>query len=177
MITMEHPFFRSYVLSDNPIRAMQSAVSPFNGYKELLDHKDAMVVMANVYLREDFNKLASMRDTLEIGNYTLQWIGVELLMANDELLSQLPDPEKVVFLKGLVAKNTAREKYRGVFGAISNATIALIGYKIIKALTSNAPMELPNPDKLTLFESSLAVHGPDIVRQLQSYIDNFLRNN
>jgi hypothetical protein len=174
---MEHPFFRSYVLSDNPIRAMQSAVSSFNGYAELLGRNDAIVVMKNVYLREDFNKLANIRDTVEIGNYTLQWVGVELLMANDALLAQLPDTEKILFLKELVVKNIAREKYRSVFGDISDATIALIGLKIIKTLANNTPGELPDPDELALFESSLLVRDPGTVRQLQSYIGNFLRNN
>lgn len=177
LITMEHPFFRSYVLSDNPIRAMQSAVSSFNGYAELLGRNDAIVVMKNVYLREDFNKLANIRDTVEIGNYTLQWVGVELLMANDALLAQLPDTEKILFLKELVVKNIAREKYRSVFGDISDATIALIGLKIIKTLANNTPGELPDPDELALFESSLLVRDPGTVRQLQSYIGNFLRNN
>lgn len=177
LITMEHPFFRSYVLSDNPLRAIRSSVDPFNGYIELLDRKDAMVAIRNVYLREDFNNLADMSDAVQIGNYTLQWVGVELLMTNDMLLRQLSDPEKVEFLKGLIAKNRAREKFRTVFGGISNATIALIGYKIIKSLGYNVSAELPHPDELAPFESSLLVRDPNTLTQLQSYIDNFLRNN
>jgi hypothetical protein len=177
LITMEHPFFRSYVLSDNPIRAMQNAVGTFNGYRELLNRADAMTAIRNVYLKEDFDKLVGMRDTAEIGSYTLQWVGVELLMANDKLLRQLSDSEKVLFLKELVGKNLAREKHRDVFGGISNATVALIGYKVIKTLAINVSGELPHPDELTLFESNLLVHNPNTIRQLQSYIDNFLRNN
>ena len=177
LITMEHPFFRSYVLSDNPLRAMRSALSPFNGYLELLDRKDAMAAIRNVYVREDFNKLANMSDTVEIGNYTLQWIGVELLMADDTLLRQFSNPEKVEFLKELVAKNRAREKFRTVFGGISNATIALIGCKTIKSMGYNVSGGLSQPDELALFESSLLVRDPNTVAQLHSYIDNFLQNN
>ena len=177
LITMEHPFFRSYVLSDNPLRAIRSAVSPFNGYVELLDRKDAMLAFKNIYLTEDFEKLANMTDTVEIGNYTLQWVGVELLMASDTLLRQLSNPEKVEFLKQLVAKNRAREKFRTVFGGISNATVALIGCKIIKSLGYNVSEGLSHSDELHLFESSLLVPDSNTVAQLQSYIDNFLRNN
>ena len=51
LITMEHPFFRSYVAHDSPLEGLGFALEGFNGFLEFRERPDAMKALRDVYFR------------------------------------------------------------------------------------------------------------------------------
>jgi hypothetical protein len=147
LITMEHPFFRSYVAHDSPLEGLGFALEGFNGFTEFKKRPDAMKALCEVYFKEDFSRIEALTDSAEMGAYSLKWIGVELMMSNETLLNQMSSGEKVDFLKRLHAQLLVKQRYRDVFGGISDAVSVYIFYKVMKTSNVNVPGKRIQPAK------------------------------
>ena len=171
-ITMEHPFFQSYVLHDSPKTGINSAIGDFNGYKEFVSRPNAMQDLAKVYFSEDFDsKLASIEDTIQQAVYTLKWIGVELMMTNDELIGQLSAPEKTDFLKNLYKKYLVKQEHLAAFGGIANSTTAYISNKLLEKLSYTPNKDVSKQPGYDLFESRMIVTA-----ESASLVDDMIDN-
>lgn len=73
LITMEHPFFRSYVTHDSALEGLGFALEGFSGFEEFRTRPDAMKAACNGYFREDFSRIEALADSAEMGAYSLKW--------------------------------------------------------------------------------------------------------
>lgn len=177
LITMEHPFFRSYVFHDSPIEGVVFALDGFNGFQEFVARKDAMETLAKVYVREDFGNVAQIRDSVQIGEYTLKWTGVELLMTNPVLLNRMPREESTHYLKQLHNKLVEKRRLNEFFGGTSFAASALIYYRLSKRLGFMLPPNVLGLDGFDLFKTKLIVTNTRIVESLLGDFDRFVKSN
>lgn len=157
LITMEHPFFRSYVAHDSPLEGLGFALEGFNGFEEFRKRPDAMKALRDIYFSEDFNRIQAMSDSAEMGAYSLKLIGVELIMSDEALLNQMSSDEKAEFLKRLYSQLLVKQKYSDVFGGISNAVSTYIFYKVMKTLNVNVLESTFSQQSSDQFESRLIV--------------------
>ena len=179
-ITMEHPFFQSYIAHDSPKTGINSAIGHFNGYKELVSRPNAMQDLAKVYFSEDFDsKLASVEDTIQQAEYTLKWIGVELMMTNDKLLGQLSASEKTDFLKNLYKKYLVKRKHLAAFGGIANWTTAYISNKLLENLPYTPDKDMSKQPGIDLFESRMIVTdaSPRLIEDMIDNLADFVAKN
>jgi hypothetical protein len=177
LITMEHPFFRSYIFHDSPIEGIGFALDEFNGYEALIARKDAMKTLLEVYSREDFTKVMQLSDSVEIGDYTLKWTGLELLMTNQKLLSNMTGDESIVYLKQIHDKLLVKSRLNGFFGGTSFAASALIFYRLAKPLGYEFPKDILDKEGINLFAEKLIVTNRSIVESLLVHFDQFSRKN
>jgi hypothetical protein len=177
LITMEHPFFRSYIFHDSPIEGIGFALDEFNGYEALIARKEAMKTLLEVYSREDFTKVMQLSDSVEIGDYTLKWTGLELLMTNQKLLSNMTGDESIVYLKQIHDKLLVKSRLNGFFGGTSFAASALIFYRLAKPLGYEFPKDILDKEGINLFAEKLIVTNRSIVESLLVHFDQFSRKN
>ncbi|MCF0069256.1 hypothetical protein LZD49_02155 [Dyadobacter sp. CY261] len=170
LITMEHPFFRSYIAHDSPLEGLGFALEDFNGYLEFKRRPDAMKALREVYFREDFSKLQSMPDSAEMGAYSLKWIGLELIMSDEALLTQMSSHEKIDFLKRWHRQLLVKQNYRDVFGGISDATSAYIFYQLMRSLGFGILESYFKPESIKPFQDRLVMTD---IRQVEMLLDKF----
>ena len=170
LITMEHPFFRSYVAHDSPLKGLGFALEGFNGFEEFRKRPDAMKAACNVYCNEDFSRIETMADSAEMGAYSLKWIGVELIMCDDALLSQMSSQEKIDFLKRLHAQLLIKQRYGDVFGCISDAVSAYIFDKVMHSMGDRVLESQYEAERMKEFRVRLIMRDP---RQIELLLDKF----
>lgn len=176
LITMEHPFFRSYVAHDSPVEGLSFALEGFNGFTEFKRRPDAMKALRHVYFREDFNTIRAMSDSAEMGAHSLKWIGVELIMGDETLLNQMSSSEKVDFLKRLYTQLLVKRKYQDVFGGISDAASAYIFCKVMKTMNVNVLENALSQQSADQFQNKLIVRDTDELERLLVKFEEFVRN-
>ncbi|SDH17328.1 hypothetical protein SAMN04487996_13020 [Dyadobacter soli] len=176
LITMEHPFFQSYVAHDSPIEGLGFALEGFNGFTEFKRRPDAMKALRDVYFREDFSKIVTLADSAEMGAYSLNWIGAELIMRDDALLNQMSSDEKAEFLKRLYSQLLIKQRYRDVFGGISDAVSAYIYYKVMKTMNVNVLEDAFNEQSADLFRNRLIAKDADELKTLLVKFEEFVKS-
>jgi len=177
LITMEHPFFRSYVAHDSPLEGLGFALEGFNGFEEFRKRPDAMKAACNVYCKEDFSRIETMADSAEMGAYSLKWIGVELIMCDDALLSQMSSQEKIDFLKRLHAQLRAKQRYRDVFGGISDAVSAFIFDKVMHSMGDRVLESQYDPAITRAFEERLISRDPGLIALVLDKFSECVKNH
>jgi hypothetical protein len=177
LITMEHPFFRSFVAHDSPVQGLGFALEGFNGLSEFKRRSDAMQVLREVYFRENFSKLESMPDSVQMAAYSLKWIGVELIMSDERLLNQMSRDGQVDFLKRLHEQLLIKQRYRNVFGGISDVTTAAIFCKVMKSLNASMLGNGVNPQIINLLQDRLIIHDAQELETLLLKFKEFVRDN
>ncbi|WP_188928756.1 hypothetical protein [Dyadobacter endophyticus] len=177
LITMEHPFFRSYVAHDSPLEGLAFALEGFNGFLEFQKRPEAMKALCDVYFSEDFSKVETMPDSAEMGAYSLKWIGVELIMSDERLLNQMSSLEKVDFLKRLHLQLLVKQRYRDVFGGISDGTSAYIFDKVMHSMGIEILEDEFEPDTIRPFQNRLILRPAEPLALLLNKFDEYVKNN
>lgn len=175
LITMEHPFFRSYVAHDSPLEGLGFALDGFNGFEEFRKRPDAMKAACDIYFREDFSKIVALTDSVEMGAYSLKWIGVEMIISDEVLLNQTSSGEKVEFLKRLHSQLLVKQKYQDVFGGISDAASAYIFCKVMKTMNVNVLENALSQQSADQFQNKLIVRDTDELERLLVKFEEFIK--
>ncbi|MGG7663966.1 hypothetical protein [Dyadobacter sp. BHUBP1] len=177
LITMEHPFFRSYVAHDSPLEGLGFALEGFNGFEEFRKRPDAMKAACEIYFREDFSKMEAFADSAEMGAYSLKWIGLEIMISDNALLNQLSTQERIDFLKRLYAQLAIKQRYRDVFGGISDAVSAYIFDKVMLSLGVDILESSYDADRINAFRERLITREPHLIELLLSKLTEYLKNH
>lgn len=175
LITMEHPFFRSYVAHDSPLEGLGFALHGFNGFEEFRKRPDAMKAACDIYFREDFSKIVALTDSAEMGAYSLKWIGVEMIISDEMLLNQMSSGEKLEFLKRLHSQLLVKQKYSDVFGGISDAVSVYIFYKVTTTLNVNVLENTLNQQSVDQFRNRLIVGDVSELQALLAKFEEFVK--
>lgn len=177
LITMEHPFFRSYVAHDSPLEGLRFALEGFNGFEEFRKRPDAMKAACEIYFREDFRKIEAFADSAEMGAYSLKWIGLEIIMSDEALLNQLSSQEKMDFLKRLHAQLLIKQRYRDIFGGVSDAVSAYIFDKGMHSMGVDILESWFDPVSIRAFKERLVARDPHLIELLLGKLVEYVRNH
>lgn len=177
LITMEHPFFRSYIAHDSPLEGLGFALEGFNGFAEFKRRPDAMNTLREVYFREDFNTIGALSDSAQMGAYSLKWIGVELIMSDEALLNQMSSDEQVNFLRRLHSQLLVKQKYKDVFGGISDAVSAYIFYKVIDSTGTDILESHFEAGSIKAFQERLIARDSRLIELLLDKLTDYVRTH
>lgn len=177
LITMEHPFFRSYVAHDSPLEGLGFALEGFNGFDEFRKRPDAMRAACDIYFREDFSKIVILSDSAKMGSYALKWIGLELIMSNEAFLNQMSSQEKIDFLKRLHSQLLIKQRYRDVFGGISDAVSACIFDKVLLSMGVGMLESHFKADSIKVFQDRLITRDPHLIELLLNKFMEYVKNH
>jgi len=129
---LNYPLYGDILAYDNMQYGFNSMVSAFNGLQELLQRKDAAYELVTLYAAMDPLKIDSEWTSKQKGNYHRQFIYVEALLAQDELLSGLL-PEQQLELLGLSWKKLkAKQDLAEIYGIEGLKTSLLLSGRILK---------------------------------------------
>lgn len=171
LITMEHPFFRSYIFHDSPTDGIGFAINGFNGFQEFLNRKDALKTLLDVYAREDFAKVLQIRDSIQIGEYTLKWTGAELLMTLPAIWKNVSNEQCKVYASIIHDKVESKRRLNGLFSGTSFAASALTYRNLCNCVGQDLPSRILSLEGFDLFETKLIVKNNDIVGLLLDELD------
>lgn len=177
LITMEHPFFRSYVAHDSPLEGMGFALEGFNGFEEFKRRPDAMKKLREVYFKEDFNTIGTMSDSAQMGAYSLKWVGAELIMSDEALLNQMSFDEKVDFLRRLDSQLLVKQKHKDVFGGISDAVSAYIFYKVMDSIGTDILESHFEAGSIKAFRDRLIARDSRLIELLLGKLKEYVKHH
>lgn len=121
--------------------------------------------------------MEAFADSAEMGAYSLKWIGLEIMISDDALLNQLSTQEKIDFLKRLHAQLAIKQRYRDVFGGISDAVSAYIFDKVMNSLGVDILESSYDADRINAFRERLITREPHLIELLLSKLTEYLKNH
>ncbi len=176
-VCMEHPFFRSYVISDSPFEGFMNLMNKFNGYGELINRKDALTILLDVMKNEDYNQLVNMKDSSAIGGKTLTWLGLEMMMCQDKLIDKLSKDEKNMFLKQYAARYEDKVKYNPYFGGMNHRVTSFLSRKFMKSLGEKISSESKEKQKkFDSFDARMITDDGTVIKEMITQFKNYTKN-
>lgn len=118
-----------------------------------------------------------MPDSAQMGAYSLKWIGVELIMSDERILNQMSSLEKVDFLKRLHLQLLVKQRYRDVFGGISDAVTAYIFYKVMHSLGVGTLESHFEVGSTKVFQDRLIARDPHLIELLLNKFVEYVKNH
>lgn len=171
--SLENPFFIDLILFNTFQQGMDAVIEDFNGIQELFNRKDAGATLVNLY--------ASM-DPEKTDTYTpFDFLNIEMLLAQEEILQTLTDKERAYLLQLCAEKATAKQKRTDVYSAVQYQTISLIAGRILVE-ESNEFREVANKNESvqTFLETGMLIHDEDlksIFGQLEQASRDYIESN
>jgi hypothetical protein len=101
----------------------------FNGFEELFERQYAAQVILNRFLDFDFNKINDYQEDYEKGLYVFKFCYLNLLLAQDEIISKMGDKYNIINQindKYLETNNENLTPFRDL------VTVTFVGYNMLK---------------------------------------------
>lgn len=162
---------------DSPLEGMGFVLEGFNGFEEFRKRSDAMKAACGIYFREDFSRIEALADSAEMGAYSLKWIGLELIMCDDAILNQMSPEEKTDFLKRLYAHLRIKQRYRDVFGGVSDAVSAYIFDKMMHSMGVEVLENQFGTESIKAFQERLIARDPGLIELLLDKFTEYVKNH
>jgi hypothetical protein len=174
-ICMEHPFFRGYIGYDNPIEGLcKHWGENFNGYTELMSRKDGIKSIVSVLMEENFQKLESIKDSVERGRQTLKWIGLEMMIYNTAAINNLATDDKIDIIKKLSLKLEEKNKYQSDFGGMGFTSTLFVSRKLLKSLGVDISSKTSATQKeYDFFDKTMLLYDVSIANEMLAQIKTF----
>lgn len=103
----------------------------FNGLQELLKRKDASTILLERYKEMNPEAFDQNWSLLKKGEYAAKFYFIEILIAQEAILSNLQTIQRKTLLKECIRKAQKKEKYPEVYGMLSFGNIGLIAGRIM----------------------------------------------
>jgi hypothetical protein len=94
----------------------------FYAIDSLLNRPDLVNAFLQAYRQQDPLQVNTRKSPIDIGSYMLKFSFLEMLGAQDELLSKLDAPRKAAFAKELISKYEVKNKAVDKYGALGLST-------------------------------------------------------
>lgn len=108
---LNYPLFPDIWAFNSLQDGMERVISGFNGLQEFLQCKDAGVELFSIYKKMDPHRFEEGWSGLQKGQYTSEFAKIEILLAQDAILSALKQNERFLLLKEAVIKQRAMKQY------------------------------------------------------------------
>lgn len=121
----EFPFAMDLFFADNFQAGIDFFLENFSGLQELSRRQDAGVVLMMTYENMKPACVVGYKDGLEKGAFTLDFVPVELLLAQEFVLDKLTLSEKKALLSETLLKYRGKRKYHEEFGMVTGTAMSL----------------------------------------------------
>lgn len=149
--------FTSLILAyDNPQEGFNRARNDFNGLRELLNRADAAKTLIDYYRKMDPGVYNLHWEPAKIGRFTFYFIFIEVLLVQEEILTQLSSTDVKILLFELLKKNESKVKHQEQHSIVG---LAFNAYSIAKLIQSKGKHDslmrkfLDEPDILYLLNN------------------------
>lgn len=126
----------------------------FNGAQELLRRKNAGSELLRFYKKMDASKIEQNRDLLTKGKFSVEFINIEILLAQEEILKQLSRAERMELISESIKKYEIKKENSDIHGVFGQAMTALPLGRLLQILSSKAEMQFAQEPELGHFLAS-----------------------
>ena len=174
-VCLDFPYIIDLAFSDNYQKGLEILMGEFNGFKELLNREDVVAVLEKE-LEAIPQKVCSLKNKTDIekGSFSFKCLCLELLIAQDTILSRL-DQEKEKSISVSLLKNDGIKKTEpDIFGEINDVSTSLILAKMALRST-NYEISKIQREELIRFASAPIRLNPTILEFLTEYKRKLLK--
>lgn len=165
---LQFPLFKDLYFFDNIQQGFDGLKKSFNGFTELLQRKDAGVELYKIYVSMNPDGLTGLKSDTEKGEYTFQFVQIEMILAQDEIITSLSADVKDRLLKEAARKYDLK-KPTGEFSNLTLSPSILIIGRILDKENKLQKLKAEFPDNsVQNFLSTGQVGNSDILERIKS---------
>ncbi len=161
---LDYPLLPEILAYDSFQKGFESIKSRFNGLEELLKRKDVGNVIIKKYESMDPSAIDSNWTSIRKGKHSFDFFFIELLLAQDEVISNMTNEERMQLLKDSNYKFKEKEKHQDIFGFIGfTNNILLMGRIMLKENYKPFVQAVSLDSKLNkILQDALPVNGEEM---------------
>lgn len=168
-LCLDYPYIIDVIFADNYQKGIEISISEFNGFREVLKREDVVKVLVKK-LESIPNKINSIKNKTDIekGRFSFQCFFLELLIAQDAILSKMNQEQENSICASLFRNIEAKNAESDIFGEINSVSTSLI---LAKMALRNPNYEISETqrEELNLFVKSPSFLNPIITDCLANY--------
>ena len=177
-ICLDYPAFGYISAYYDTQMAINILISKFNGLQELMGRKDAGMELLNVYRYIDTTGYRIKDFNCEEEFWTLKFMYVELLLAQDQIINSLSKSQKKELLELGMDKIKMKEmssKFSSLHGVQSS--VLIISRTLNKLDNLNYQARLSSNVKLEVFNKTGSLDDISILQIIKTECQNYLNSN
>lgn len=174
-VCMNYPMAPEIMAYDTPQKGIEVIIGQFNGLQELMKRKGAAVVMLKFYSKLNPGHLDDGWTLRKKGEFAFKIRYIELLLAQDLMLSQLNSTQRRQLLKAAIQKLESKNQNLAVYGLMSlNTPTLIIGRLLEKDNRQRFRRQVGESDKLKLFLKSARLIDSGLIDQIVAEAKEYL---
>lgn len=130
---LSYPLLNEVFYANNLQEGIERLTKYFNGLPALFKRKDAGNELFKIYKNSNVKKLDETLTEEKQGLFTFQFLYIELLLSQPEILSNLNSMERIEIAKDALLKYENKKEKITVFGAYGLTTTATLMAKILQS--------------------------------------------
>ena len=155
---------------------MERVIAGFNGLQEFLKHDNAGLELYAIYKTMDPHNFSESWSNLKKGKYTSEFAKIEILLAQEEILSSLKQNERFLLLKESVEKQRAMKKYPMYDRRNQEPNAYLMGKIMQKDNSAIINQVLQRKPNLQVFLQQGSMASKDIIDEIVSCAQSIVNN-
>jgi hypothetical protein len=159
---LNYPFMLDVFATQDLQAGFNGLQKSFNGFRELLARKDAGTALLGIYSKMNPNSLNKNWAPTEKGNFTLRFIYVELLLAQNAVIATLDASNTQLLRKEALKKYEDKQLWAESTGGISLNTSAWILGKLLQ----KDNVQKTNDTALTRFLNTGTFSNPALLNEI-----------
>lgn len=128
---LNYPLYGDMMAYDRVQEGFDFVKEGFNGLQELLRREDVGPVLVDRYGRMDPDAIDSTWTSAERGKYSIKFFSVEILLAQDAVLTNLSKADRIQLLRESHGKMAAKRQNPEVYGLMGFTNNAILMGKIM----------------------------------------------
>lgn len=128
---LNYPLYGDMMAYDRVQDGFEYVKKGFNGLQELLKRNDVGATLVEKYGKMDPNAIDSNWTSIEKGKYSLKFFFIEILLAQDEVISNLSKNDRMQLLRESHKKIIAKQQHPEVYGLMGFTNNTLLMGRIM----------------------------------------------
>ncbi len=128
---LNYPLYGDMMAYDRVQEGFEYVKKGFNGLQELLKRNDVGAALVERYGKMDPAAIDSTWTSVKKGEYSLKFFSIEILLAQEEVITNLSKNNRIQLLRESHKKMTAKQKHPEIYGLMGLTNNALLMGRII----------------------------------------------
>jgi len=174
---LNYPLYGDIWACNSLQEGFEGVTAGFNGLQELLKRKDAGVELVKRYKEMDIKAFSQRWTLLQKGKHTAEFRHIEILLAQDAILTNLTKDERVLLLAESVQKFQSMLQ-AGIYGIMNVETnTLLIGRIMLKENYNTFTQKVAGNKKLNRFLKKAVVLDVESMNEIVSCAKQYINEN
>lgn len=175
---LNYPFYGDMMAYNTFQQGIENVISDFNGLQEFLRRKDAGANMIECYQKMNPESFDEKWTLVEKGEYAAKMYYLEILMAQDVILTNLNKDKRIILLSISMQKYQSKLKYPEIYSILSLENIALLmGRILLKQNYEPFVLKISKNEKLNTFIKQGVLFDTKLINEIVYHTQQYLIKN